>query len=141
VPWYPVNCFLRTALDEKEGYVTMNSDVLLSGQFAELYAYLTDEDRFGPGPTLGRVTCDHTLHYTLAWMKEHRVQNPRANIEKIVDLGGHCDCEVLLNVAPEVWEERREEEITGPDIMGESQWQQCISDLLSESGIEAGEQG
>lgn len=78
----------------------MNSDVLLSGQFAELYAYLTDEDRFGPGPTLGRMTCDHTLHSTLAWMKEHHVQNLLANIEKIVDLGGHCDCEVLLNVTP-----------------------------------------
>jgi hypothetical protein len=112
------------------------SELLSERQFVELYTYLTSDERFGPGPTQGSVTCDHTLRYTIAWMKEHNVQNIRANIEKIVDLGGHCDCEVLLNVDPETWEERRDEEITGPDSIGENEWQHYLSDLLSESGME-----
>jgi len=115
----------------------MNSKVLLLGtQFSELYTYLTSEERFGPGPTMGSVTCDHTIHYTVEWLKEHDVQDIQANIEKIVDLGGHCDCEVLLNVTPNIWEERRDEEITGPDSIGEDEWKQFISDLLHNSGIE-----
>jgi hypothetical protein len=104
-------------------------------QFSELYVYLTSEERFGPGPNLGSVTCDHTLRFTIEWMKEQSVKDIRANIEKIVDLGGHCDCEVLLNVTPDTWEKRRDEEITGPDIMGESEWQQFLSDLLDDSGM------
>jgi len=112
----------------------MNTDMLVSDvQFSELYLYLTSKERFGLGPAQGNVTCDHTLRSTLEWMKKHRVQDIRATIEKIVDLGGHCDCEVLLNVTPATWEERRGEEITGPDSLGESEWQQLVSDLLSHS--------
>jgi len=115
----------------------MNTDVLLSDvQFSELYTYLTSEERLGPGPNRGSVTCDNTLRYTVEWMQQRVVQEIRANIEKIVDLGGHCDCEVLLNVTPDVWEERRDEEITGPDSIGESEWQQFLSALLSNSGME-----
>jgi hypothetical protein len=72
-------------------------------------------------------------------MKEHGVQDIPTNIEKIVDLGGHCDCEVLLNVSPDVWKERRDEEITGPESIGEIEWQRFIADLLSKSGIEVKE--
>jgi hypothetical protein len=85
----------------------MNTEMLLpDAQFSELYMYLTSEERFGLGPAQGSVMCDHTLRSTLEWMKKHGVQDIRANIEKIVDLGGHCDCEVLLNVTPATWEER-----------------------------------
>ncbi len=115
----------------------MNTDVLLSdAQFAELYTYLASEERFGPGPNRGSVTCDNTLRYTVEWMQKHHIQEIRTNIEKIVDLGGHCDCEVLMNVTPDTWEERRDEEITGPDSIGESEWEQFLSDLLSGSGME-----
>ncbi len=114
--------------------------VLLSDeQFIDLYTYLMSEERFGPGPTRGMVGCDHTLRYTIEWMKMRQIQDIRANIEKIVDLGGHCDCEVLLNVDPETWEEARDEEITGPDDIGESEWQQFLSALLSRSGYHEGE--
>jgi|SRR6266487_2781507 hypothetical protein len=112
----------------------MSADTLLSDmQFSELYTYLTNEERLGPGPAMGSVTCDHTLRYTVEWMKEHHIQDIRGNIEKIADLGGHCDCEMLLNVTPDIWEERRDEEIAGPDIVGENEWQQFISDLLGHS--------
>ncbi len=110
------------------------SEILSDEQFIELYNYLTDEERFGPGPTMGHVTCDHTLRYTIEWMKEHHIQAIQDNVEKIVDLGGHCDCEVLLNVDPDTWQEQREEEITGPDMMGEDEWAQFIADVLSSSG-------
>ena len=104
--------------------------VLLSAvQFSELYDYLASEP-----------TCDHTLRYTLDWMKEHHIQDIQVNIEKIVDLGGHCDCEVLLNVDPDTWEERREEGITGSDAIGESEWRQFIADLLYDSGYDESEE-
>ncbi len=99
--------------------------IMSDAQFGELYEYLSSEP-----------TCDHTLRYTIEWLKEHHLQDIQGTIEKIVDLGGHCDCEVLLNVTPNMWEERRNEEITGPDIMGESEWQQFLSDLLYDSGME-----
>ncbi len=69
-------------------------------------------------------------------MQKHNIQEIRTNIAKIVDLGGHCDCEVLMNVTPDTWEERRDEEIIGPDSIGESEWEQFLSDLLSSSGME-----
>ena len=115
-------------------------DVLLTpAQFAELYLYLSDKERLGLGPTRGRVTCDHTLRHTIAWLKEHHRQNVRANAEKIVDLGGHCDCEVLLNVGPDSWEALRDEEIAEPDLMGESEWEQFLADVLHDSGYDGGE--
>lgn len=109
--------------------------VLLSeDQFIDLYNYLADEERLGPSPNEGRVTCDNTLHCTVKWMMLHQVQDILANVEKIMDLGGHCDCEVLLNVPPDVWEERREEEITGPDSLGKREWKQFVADMLHDSG-------
>jgi hypothetical protein len=113
--------------------------ILKDEQFDELYDFLASEEVFGPGPGLGRVTCDHTLRYTLDWMKNHHVQDVRDTIEKIIDLGGHCDCEVLLNVDPDTWAERRDEDLTGPDSMGENEWQQFLSDLLARSGGEMNE--
>ena len=93
--------------------------------FGELYEYLSSEP-----------TCDHTLRNTVDWLKEYHVQDILGTVEKIVDLGGHCDCEVLLNVTPDIWEERRNEEIIGPDVLGESEWEQFVSDLLNDSGME-----
>ena len=113
------------------------NDLLSTTKFIELYDYLADEEQYGQGPTLGKMMCDHTLHITLLWMQEQRIQPFWENIEKIVDLGGHCDCEVLMNVTPNTWEERREEEITGPHIMGEREWKQFLTDVLSESGYTA----
>ncbi len=49
-------------------------------QFGALYEYPSKEP-----------TCDHTLRCTIDWLKEHYVQDTWGSIEKIVDLGGHCD--------------------------------------------------
>lgn len=110
------------------------NNLLSDEQFLNLYNCLTDEEKLGPGPGRGSVTCDHTLRQTIDWMKEHRIQDITGNIEKIIDLGGHCDCEVLLNVDPNTWEERREEEIMGPDHLGEHEWKQFVAGLLASSG-------
>ena len=99
--------------------------IMSDEQFEALYDYLNSEP-----------TCDHTLKYTLDWLIEHHVQDRKANLEKIIDLGGHCDCEVLMNVTPDIWEERRYEQITGPIILGESEWKQYLSKLLTDSGME-----
>lgn len=99
--------------------------IMSDEQFGALYAYLSSEP-----------TCDHTLKYTIDWLKEHYVQDIQSNIEKITDLGGHCDCEVLLNIPPDIWKERRNEEISGPSILGKNEWQEFISYLLHNSGME-----
>ena len=115
------------------------SDLLSDVRFIELYDYLASKEVLGPSPTQGSVECDHTLLHTIHWLKDHHIQDIQLNVEKIVDLGGHCDCEVLLNVDPDTWEERREEDITGPDLIGEQEWQQFISDSLRKGGYNEGE--
>jgi hypothetical protein len=115
-------------------------DLLPDAQFIELYNYLASKERLGPGPARGRVICDHTLRYTVEWLKKLQIRDVRANIEKIMDLGGHCDCEVLLNVNPEIWKERRYEEIMGPDFLGKGEWEQFVTNLLYDSGYNEDEE-
>jgi hypothetical protein len=62
------------------------------------------------------------------------VQDIPAHAEKLIDLGGHCDCEILLNVNPETWAAFKEDAINGPDFMGEAQWGQFVAGLLRASG-------
>jgi len=42
--------------------------------------------------------CDHTLKHTSAWISRNK---PEAQTEDIImeirDMGGYCDCEVLMN--------------------------------------------
>lgn len=42
--------------------------------------------------------CDHTLRHTEQWLK-HRYSQEMVEriIAEIMDMGGYCDCEVLLN--------------------------------------------
>lgn len=109
--------------------------LLSDDQFEDLYDFLSSPEILGADLGLGRETCDHTLRHTITWMLDEGVQ-VRENIAKIVDLGGHCDCEVLLNVDPDTWAERSEEEVSGPDHLGEEAWQQMLSDLLLKSGYD-----
>ena len=42
--------------------------------------------------------CDHTHRFTLEWLEKHFASNQREDIlAEIEDMGGYCDCEVLLN--------------------------------------------
>lgn len=75
--------------------------------------------------------CDHTLKHTVRWMVDKEIPNIRNNVEKIYDLGGHCDCEVLFNAAPQ-WKEKRHADIDGPNYMDEGQveWDERIDDVI-----------
>lgn len=47
---------------------------------------------------LGLCGCDHTLRHTCAWLKGNRYDVPAEDIlAEIRDMGGYCDCEVLMN--------------------------------------------
>jgi hypothetical protein len=68
-----------------------NEDYILTEENAqELFEYLEEHiDNFG---------CDHTLRYTEQWLAEHFSAEIIENIvAEITDMGGYCDCEVLLN--------------------------------------------
>jgi hypothetical protein len=115
------------------------NNLLSEEQFETLYNYLASEERLGPGPNQGSAACDHTLRDTIEWMKAHEVQDIPANAERLIDLGGHCDCEVLLNVNPETWAAFKEDALNGPDFMGEAEWEQFVSGLLYASGYSESE--
>lgn len=86
----------------------------------------------------GHLPCNHTLCHTVAWLRAQNIENLHGTLEKLIDLGGHCDCEVLLNVDEATWNAEREKVLTGPDLIGDHEWQQFISTLLVASGIEQG---
>lgn len=47
---------------------------------------------------LEKQPCDHTLRFTKQWLLEHiPPEKHEAMIEEIVEMGGHCDCEVICN--------------------------------------------
>ncbi len=47
---------------------------------------------------LDNSCCDHTLRYTEQWLKDNISQEMiESAIAEITDMGGYCDCEVLLN--------------------------------------------
>lgn len=49
---------------------------------------------------LGRPGCDHSLRHTEAWLARKGLEVEAAR-DAIIDEGGACDCEVLLNVEPD----------------------------------------
>jgi tetratricopeptide (TPR) repeat protein len=46
---------------------------------------------------LGASPCDHSHRFTRAWLKHNRGA-PEKVLKTLKQAGGHCDCEVLLNV-------------------------------------------
>ena len=64
--------------------------ILTEENVQELFEYLEEQ--------LDNFCCDHTLHYTEQWLKDHISQELiESAIAEITDMGGYCDCEVLLN--------------------------------------------
>ena len=54
---------------------------------------------------LGRRACDNTLRVTAKWLSDHDYDVASVCLW-LQRLGGYCDCEVLLNVEPNVFETR-----------------------------------
>ncbi len=80
----------------------------------------------------GLHDCNHTLHFTMELLAVF-TSTVRPTLEKIVDLGGHCDCEVLLNADPETYADQFDAEITGPLALGEDEWEAFLQDLEAQS--------
>ena len=70
---------------------TQRKDYLLTEEnVQELFEYLEEQ--------LDNTGCDHTLHHTERWLKNNISQDMiQKAITEITDMGGYCDCEVLLN--------------------------------------------
>lgn len=70
--------------DQSKGYILTEENV------QELFEYLEEQ--------LDDACCDHTLRHTEQWLKDHISKEMiESVIAEITDMGGYCDCEVLLN--------------------------------------------
>ena len=64
--------------------------ILTEKQVQELFACLKEQ--------LDNSCCDHTLRHTEQWLKQSVDQEMiESIIAEMTDMGGYCDCEVLLN--------------------------------------------
>lgn len=75
----------------KKWKAAQNKKYILSKARAQtLFRYLEAE--------LENTACNHTLRYTEQWLKDNL---PQEKIESVItemkEMGGYCDCEVLLN--------------------------------------------
>ena len=75
----------------KEWKIEQNKDYILTQEnVKDLFEFL--ENR------LNASYCDHTLRYTEKWLCDHiPFEMVKSAISEITDMGGYCDCEVLLN--------------------------------------------
>ena len=67
------------------------ADYILSKENVQkLFAYLEEQ--------MDACGCDHTLRSTEQWLKDNISAELHENvIAELNDMGGYCDCEVLLN--------------------------------------------
>lgn len=64
--------------------------ILSDAEAEELYCYLESH--------LEATPCDHTLRFTEQWLKEHIPEDKVCNVvADLEEMGGYCDCEVLMN--------------------------------------------
>ena len=70
---------------------TQHKKYLLTEENAQkLFEYLEEQ--------LDNTGCDHTLCHTQRWLEENLSNDMiKEVIAEITDMGGYCDCEVLLN--------------------------------------------
>lgn len=82
----------------------MMSDYLLSlEQVASLFEYVESQ--------LDETGCDHSRRHTKQWLAMNIPKNQHeAVLTEMEDMGGFCDCEVLMNCYEDYEEERYGEE-------------------------------
>jgi tetratricopeptide (TPR) repeat protein len=78
-------------------------------RLAQLMEYSAKWDALGLTPqaleTLGRYLgrmleeepCDHTHRHAKAWLESNGIKSPAKALKGLEGVGGHCDCEILLN--------------------------------------------
>jgi hypothetical protein len=97
-------------------------EVLTLDEYAALYAHVTEMLR----------SCNHSLKNTLSYVRLHHTAKYRKSLELIIFLGGHCDCEVLMNVSPITYGLRFQEEVdTELDVW---EWHKIVDNMLYRSG-------
>ena len=76
---------------EKAWKAAQSNDYILAEEnVQELFEYLEEQ--------LDNSYCNHTLHHTEQWLKDNISKEMiESVITEITDMGGYCDCEVLLN--------------------------------------------
>ena len=68
----------------------MEHYILTVEQVAALYEYVEEK--------LEESGCDHTKKHTLKWLEENIPADQREAVAaEIEEMGGYCDCEVLMN--------------------------------------------
>ncbi len=76
----------------------MEHYILTVEQVAALYEYVEE--------MLEESGCDHTRKHTLKWLEENIPADQREAVAaEIEEMGGYCDCEVLMNCYEEYDEE------------------------------------
>lgn len=91
-------------------------------QFAVLYGHVNK--------LVDRNGCSHTLRRTRAWLQKQDDVDVRANVEKMIDLGALCDCELLMNVTPSTWKTDREDVVSTSDIIGSVEAGELVSRIM-----------
>jgi hypothetical protein len=80
----------KNALKKARKAAQSKNYILTEENVQKLFEYLEEQ--------LDNSCCDHTLHHTEQWLKENISQEMiESVIAEITDMGGYCDCEVLLN--------------------------------------------
>jgi hypothetical protein len=93
-------------------------------QFTLLYQYVEK--------LVNRSGCSHTLRRTRTWLQKQNV-DVRSNVEKCIDLGALCDCELLMNVPPDEWKSNRETVVSAADIIGPTEAGELVSRIMLQS--------
>ncbi|MBQ7887069.1 MAG: DUF2695 domain-containing protein [Clostridia bacterium] len=77
--------------------------VLSLAQAASLFEYVESQ--------LGETGCDHSRRHTQQWLAMNIPQDRHeAVLAEMEDMGGYCDCEVLMNCYEDYEEELYDEE-------------------------------
>lgn len=64
--------------------------ILSKNQAEDLLGYLEEQ--------LDITPCDTTMYFTMKWLEDHLPQEQiQSLLSEIREMGGYCDCEVLLN--------------------------------------------
>jgi hypothetical protein len=72
----------------REALMTINYE-----QLEDLLDYLDEK--------LSGEPCDHTTRHSEHWAQSHGVEWPGL-AEGLQEFGGYCDCEILMNVEPDM---------------------------------------
>ena len=81
----------------------MKQYLLSLEQVESLFDYLENQ--------LEEQECDNSLRHTKAWLADNIPQQQHsAVLDELEDMGGYCDCEVLMNCYEEYAEEFYDDE-------------------------------